>query len=290
MKAVTLHNPYIDRFHYYDKDLNGLIDSLKKEQFDYIIDLHKNFRSYRIRQALGVKTFSYKKLSLQKFLLTKLGIDLMPGVHISQRCINALQHLGVKDDGKGLDYFIGEEERIKENDIPHSHLMGYIAIVIGATYYTKKLPLQKLKELCSTIQFPIILVGAKEEREDGDNIASIDSIRIYNACGKFSLNESADIVRRSKCVISHDTGLQYIACAFQKPVLAIWGATSPKLCVEPYYGSLQPALHTNILVKNMPCQPCSNYGTKHCPLGHFQCMKNQDIQMIVATVREVLKK
>ncbi len=290
MKSVTLHNPYIDKFHYLNNDLDALIDELKQEKFDYIIDLHKNFRSYKIRLALKVKTFSYNKLSLQKFLLTKLAIDFIPRTHISVRCINALNKLGVVDDGKGLDYFIDEKEKIKDNDIPHAHMFGFVAIVIGAAFHTKKLPVYKLKQLCAQIPFPIILVGGKEEFQEGNKIAAVDKVKIYNACGKFSLNESADIVRRAKCVISHDTGLQYIACAFQKPVFAIWGATSPKLCVEPFYGTSQPQLHKNILVENMPCQPCSNYGTKHCPLSHFRCMKDQDVKEIAKAVEMILKK
>ncbi|MFX5370418.1 glycosyltransferase family 9 protein, partial [Acinetobacter baumannii] len=58
--------------------------------------------------------------------------------------------------------------------------------------------------MCTAIQFPIILVGGKEDNTEGEAIAVVDPIRIYNACGKFSLNESADIIRLAKMVISHD--------------------------------------------------------------------------------------
>jgi len=90
MKAVTAKNPYIDRFHYLDKDINATIKELKQYQFDYIIDLHKNFRTYRIQKALGVPSLSYQKLSLQKFLLTKLHLNLMPTRHIADRSVDAL--------------------------------------------------------------------------------------------------------------------------------------------------------------------------------------------------------
>ena len=115
----------------------------------------------------------------------------------------------------------------------------------------------------------------------------MDPVKIYNACGKFNLNESADLVRRSKLVISHDTGLQYVASAFTKTVLAIWGSTSPKLDVEPYYGkpflsALQEAPYENIIrMPPLKCQPCSKFGNKKCPLGHFKCMKEMDINYIV---------
>ena len=50
------------------------------------------------------------------------------------------------------------------------------------------MPLHKLQELCTAIQYPIILLGGKEDAEEGKAIAAIDDIKIYNACGKFNLN------------------------------------------------------------------------------------------------------
>ena len=291
-RIVTENNPYIDDFFYYEKDINGLIETLKAQDYDYVIDLHNNFRSNKIKLALKKKTFTINKLNFQKFLLTKLHLNFMPKRHITLRSLDTVKSLGVKDDGQGLDYFIPEKDVVKQNDIPASHHLGYVAIVIAANYYTKKLPVEKLRELCTKINYPIMLLGGMSEEVAGRLIASIDPIKIYNSCGKFNLNESADLIRKSKLVVSHDTGLQYIACAFKKPVLAIWGGTSPKLDVEPYYGSAfiqnstQP-IYEN-LVKNLWCQPCSKYGSSKCPLGHFNCMKNQDIDMIANKVHQRL--
>lgn len=281
-KSVTAHNPYIDKFFYYNNNLSELKNELKKENYDYIIDLHKNPRSVMIRMALRKKTFSYRKLTFQKFILTRLHIDIMPGRHIVLRSLDTVAPLGVKDDGEGLDYFITKEDEVDIGSISLLHAKGFIAIVIGGSYYTKKLPVDKLKELCSSLKQPIILVGGKEDEAEARQIATVDTSRIYNACGKFSLNQSADIVRKAAVVISHDTGLQYIACAYDKPVLAIWGGTSPKLAVEPYYGT-KPHDHftyKNFIVDGLSCQPCSRFGRKNCPRGHFKCMKLQDINLI----------
>ena len=286
-KAVTIANPYIDKFHYLDNDFSETIKIIRAEEYDYIIDLHKNLRTLRLYFETDTKTewLSYRKLSIQKFLLTMFHINTMPGIHISKRCLNTLNVLGIKDDGKGLDYFVPPDEAIKNTDLPLSHRMGFIVIVIGASFYTKKLPVPKLQELCKSIAHPIILVGGKEDLPEAEAIAAVDPIKIYNACGKFSLNESADITRQAKLVISHDTGLQYIACAFQRKVLAIWGGTSPKLDVEPFYGTSQPAKHTNYIVPALPCQPCSNFGTRTCPKKHFKCMQLQDIDAISNNVK-----
>lgn len=280
-KTVTEGNPYIDKFFYFKSDLASLINELKIEQYDYVIDLHDNFRSKRIGWALNAKVLTYNKERIEKFLLTKLHINKMAGRHIVERCVDTLAVLGVVNDGLGMDYFIPERCEIKMEDMPVPHMVGYIAIVIGASYYTKKLPIHKLQELCKKLAYPIILVGGKEDVAEAEAIAAVDNIRIYNACGKFNLHESADLVRKSKLVISHDTGLQYIACAFNKPVLAIWGGTSPLLDVEPYYANNNKGRYQNFVVEGLTCQPCSNFGTKTCPKKHFRCMENQDIDAIV---------
>jgi ADP-heptose:LPS heptosyltransferase len=288
-KIVTASNPYIDKFFYYERDLDEVIAQLKSEEYDYVIDLHNNFRSNKIKRALGKKSYTIDKLNFEKLLLTKTGINIMPHRHITLRSLDTIKGFGVKDDGAGLDYFIPEHDLVKESDIPASHLAGYIAVVTGASYHTKKLPLHKLQALCEGIAHPIILLGGKEDRETGELVAAVDNAKIYNACGKFNLNESADLVRRSKLVISNDTGLQYIASAFNKPTLAIWGSTSPKLDVEPYYGDhflsrAKEPPYENILVKGLRCQPCSKYGNKKCPLGHFKCMEQMDIDYIISRV------
>jgi ADP-heptose:LPS heptosyltransferase len=285
MKAVTEANPYIDQFHYFDKDLNVTIKDLKAFQFDYIIDLHKNLRTYKIQKALGVPSLSYQKLSLQKLLLTKLHLNYMPARHIVDRSLDALSALGVVNDGKGLDYFIPKDAILPSNALPAAFQSGYIALVIGASYASKKLPIASLQALCHKIPYPIVLIGGKDDQAEGAAIEAINPIKIFNACGKFNLHESALLVKQSRTVISHDTGFLYIACAFHKKTVAIWGATSPALQVEPYYPTAPTIFNNNewyynAIVPNLPCQPCSNYGTKQCPQGHFACMKKQDLQSI----------
>ena len=282
MKAVTEANPYIDQFHYFDSDLAATIEELKGYSFDYIVDLHKNLRSFRIRLALGVPVLAYNKLSVEKFLLTKFQINRMPDRHISLRSVDALAPLGVVYDGKGLDYFIPAGTQV-----PALFSQGYVALVIGASYATKKLPLDSLKQLVKLIPHPIVLIGGPEEKVEGAELAALDPDRIINTCGTYSLHESAALVRDARLVISHDTGMLYIACAFEKNVIAIWGATSPALQVEPFMPENSKTRVFQAIVPNLTCQPCSNFGTKTCPKGHFNCMNQQDLPVIARQVGEM---
>ena len=86
--------------------------------------------------------------------------------------------------------------------------------------------------------------------------------------------------------------MQYIACALKRPVIALWGGTSPDLDVEPYYGSnflsnQQKPIYENV-VFHLKCQPCSKYGLEKCPLDHFNCMEKINVDELVEKVRAKL--
>jgi len=287
-KGIVATNPYIDKVHLLEDNWESMITALQQEQFDYIIDLHYNLRTLRVKKALKVKSFSFDKLNIQKWLLTALKINRLPKLHIVDRYLATTQSFNIANDGRGLDYFIPEKDIVPATDLPTSHQHGFIGIVIGAALATKKLPLEKLQHLCSRINHPLVLMGGPEDRADGDAIAAIDPIKIYNACGKFNLNESADLVRKSKLIITHDTGLMHIAAAFKKPIISIWGNTVPEFGMGPYYGdaAVSQALFE---VKPLACRPCSKIGYKKCPLGHFKCMKLQDIDGIASQAEAMLK-
>jgi len=283
-RSLTDSNPYIDKAHYFEKDLDAVIEQLKLEDFDYIIDLHHNLRTLKVKKALGKKSFSFKKLNFEKWLLTALKINKLPDVHIVDRYMDTLKEFGIKNDGAGLDYFIPEEDRVKESDIPASHHAGYIGVAIGAALNTKKLPLHKLVELCGGINHPLILLGGKEDVANAEQISAVDPHKIYNACGKFSINESADLVRRSKFLITHDTGLMHIAAAFNKPIISVWGNTVPEFGMTAYYSN-QQVKDTRFEIRGLRCRPCSKIGYNKCPKGHFKCMEKISMAEVIENVK-----
>ena len=283
-RSLTDSNPYIDKAHYFENDLDTIIEQLKQEDFDYVIDLHHNLRTLKVKKALGKKSFSFKKLNLEKWLLTALKINNLPAVHIVDRYMDTVKEFGIKNDGAGLDYFIPEQDRVKESDIPASHHAGYIGIAIGAALNTKKLPLHKLMELCAGIKHPLILLGGKEDVANAEQIAAVDPHKIYNACGKFSINESADLVRRSKFLITHDTGLMHIAAAFNKPIISVWGNTVPEFGMTAYYSN-QQIKDTRFEIRDLRCRPCSKIGYNKCPKGHFKCMEKISMTEVIENVK-----
>jgi ADP-heptose:LPS heptosyltransferase len=288
MKMVMEHSPYIDHFHYLDKDFSTLVKSLKEEKFDYVIDLHKNLRTLRLKFALGVPVLSYFKANVAKFLLSKFGINKMPDRHIALRYVDTISSLGVQYDGLGLDFHLPEQ--LEEPILAKSFQGNYVAFVIGATYFTKKMPVQKIIDLLHQVDAQIILIGGKAEKEEGDLIASQFPEKVWNACGEFSLHQSAFLVKNAQLVIAHDTGLMHIACAFSKNMLMLWGGTSPSLQFYPFYSEHSKQFAFNALVQGLSCQPCSHFGLTKCPKGHFNCMNLQDLPKIADQIRAFLNK
>ena len=282
--GILTHNPYINKVHILGDSFELMLHELQTEGYTHIIDLHNNLRTLKVKRALKkIPCYTYRKLNIRKWLYTAFKINILPAVHIVERYLLAATPLAVENDGMGLDYFIPETGRVKDQDIPTQHLLGYIAIVIGAAHATKRLPTEKLKELCHKVNYPVILLGGKEDRPTGDEIAVQDDVKIYNACGKFSLDESADLVRRAKLVISHDTGLMHIAAAFGKTVLSVWGNTVPEFGMYPYKTRYE------VFEKKLSCRPCSKIGYDKCPRGHFRCMNDQSMEVLANRAMVLLK-
>jgi heptosyltransferase-2 len=277
---ILANNPYIDKIFVLQNSLYALAKQLQAEKYDYILDLHNNMRTIRLKTLLGVyipfaekpKCASFEKLNIEKFMYVNFSINKMPAIHIVDRYLATTKMLAIEPDNLGLDYFISPQDIIKLENLPKTHQNGYVAYTVGAQHTTKKLPFAKMIELCSKINQPIILLGDKNDAKIGEEIekyfanSSTNTI-IFNACGKFNLNQSASLVQQATMVFAHDTGLMHIAAAFQKTIYSIWGNTTPALGMYPY--------RTKFFVlenKTINCRPCSKIGFDQCPKKHFNCM------------------
>ncbi|OAV44191.1 glycosyltransferase family 9 protein [Lewinella sp. 4G2] len=291
--SILEANPHVDRVISIRKDLSEVAKQLAEAGYDGCIDLHGNLRTLELKARLAQpfaphprpRTKTFDKLNYEKFLLTRFKIDRMPDVHIVQRYLAAAAPFGVVDDGKGLDYFIPEKDRVdlKEVGIPNR----YVAFVIGAAHATKRLTEAQMREFCEDHDEAIVLLGGPAEREIGARLsAGLD--HVSNACGAFNLAGSADLVRQARVVLTHDTGLMHVAAAFKKPIVSVWGNTVPALGMYPYLPGqegLEKERRQEIL--DLDCRPCSKIGFQKCPRGHFSCIKKQSIREIRRVVKSI---
>ena len=278
---ILSSNPNIDKLWLYDNNFKELIPQLKSEGFEFVVDLHKNYRSAFVKHQLGGKSASFPKLNLRKWLAVQLKLNFLPAIHIVDRYFEAAGSLGVKNDGCGLDYYIPPEDEVSLAGFPATHQKGYVALVIGAKHNTKIFPVEKVIEVCNKLSRPVILLGGKEDRERGELIAGASGALVYNSCGLFNINQSASIIRHADAVLSNDTGLMHVAAAFNKTVVSVWGNTIPAFGMYPY---MPEEFKSNSLVaevKGLSCRPCSKLGFNTCPKKHFKCMNDIDTVPIV---------
>ncbi len=307
-RSLLEANPYVRKVHCLTGSLDELVRTLQAEQFDYIIDLHNNLRTRLLKLRLGVPASSFDKLNWQKWLLVNCKIDLLPRVHIVDRYLAAAAPLGVKNDGRGLDYFIPESQEVDLATLPAPFRRGYAAVAIGAQHATKRLPVDKLIELCARLARPIVLLGGPEdesiahiiEQAFAGNAAapppatvpdspyyfptgnqSTSSVLIVNGCGRYSLHQSASLLRQAQLVVSHDTGLMHIAAAFGRPIFSVWGNTVPAFGMYPYKTEFRV-----LEVPALSCRPCSKIGFDKCPQGHFKCMREQTLDLNLPPARD----
>jgi len=278
-KEVLSANPNIGGIHIYGESFIDTVTLLKVLQFDYVIDLQNNFRSRRLTMKLKKPSYKVRKHNFQKWLMVNFKMKQIQIPHFALRCIQTLKPLGVHDDGKGLDYYY-DTPHIPGSMVPDT---PYCCIVMGGTHFTKRLPNSKLVDLIEKIGFPVVLLGGPKEMDDAKWVEQKLYKKIYNNVGVLTLNQSALLMDKSTVVVSNDTGLMHIAAALNKPLVSIWGNTTPQMGMTPYYGN-ESVKQYNAEVKGLSCRPCSKLGRDTCPKKHFKCMIYQDLDAIAKEI------
>ncbi len=270
--SLLQYNPYIDKLHLLEGNLKDFCKSLKAEKFDMILDLHHNLRTLSIWSQLRVKRHTVDKLNWEKWLMVRFKINILPYVHIVDRYLETASHLGVVNDHSGLDFFINPNETLSGFNIPPQ----YVVYAIGGQHATKKLPYVKQLELLNTIKLPVLLIGGKEDADDGAKLEKSHQ-NVVNFCGRLSIHQSALLMQGADKIYTHDTGMMHIAAALKKPVDSIWGNTIPEFGMTAYYpADFDGGMNIVREVKGLDCRPCSKIGFEKCPLGHFNCMMQQE--------------
>lgn len=285
-KSILVANPNIFKIHLLENNIRSLLDTLKKENFDYIIDLHHNLRSFRIKSALKRLSFSFNKLNYQKWLMVNFKLNRLPNAHIVDRYMKPLEVFSVYNDNKGLDYFIPPDEITELSASISEFPKDYIVIVIGGGHYTKQIPIDKIQLIIDSLKAYTVLLGGPEDIAKASQLNLSEKKNINNQVGKLSVNQSAEVIRNSSLVVSADTGLMHIAAAFNKKIVSVWGNTVPEFGMFPYYPKEDSVIFE---VKGLNCRPCSKIGYKKCPKKHFNCMNMQDFQEIIKTIDSLIK-
>ena len=110
--------------------------------------------------------------------------------------------------------------------------------------------------------YVVWLIGSANDRAAADPIAeAVPEVR--NACGRTDLGTAIDLLAQARVVVSNDSGLMHAAAAVGRPLVALFGSSSPE-----FTPPLSPL--ARIARIDIECSPCFK---RECPLGHFKCMR-----------------
>jgi ADP-heptose:LPS heptosyltransferase len=251
-------NPHIHKIWTLDEKLDDVLGELGKIEFDYLIDLHRNLRTALVKKKIKGLYFSFDKLNFKKWLLVNFGIDKLPRIHIADRYLASLVPFGLKDDKKGLDYFIPQGTQV--NLGPYGYKQEeYLVWVIGASHPGKRFSAAKVTQILNSYKGKVILLGGPADKAMSEEIMANIECHILNMVGRCSLHESAYLIQHAHTVLTPDTGMMHIASALKKKVISVWGCTVPEFGMYPYYpGEGSQIIEPDHLKK----RPCSKLGNR----------------------------
>ena len=119
------------------------------------------------------------------------------------------------------------------------------------------------------------LFGSDKERALGEEIVAGcgDSGQCINLCGRTDLAGAIDLMALAESVVSNDSGLMHVAAALGRPLVALYGSSSPE--------HTPPLGVARIVRTGIECSPCYQ---RECPLGHFKCMNELAPERVMAEI------
>ena len=278
-ERLLVRNPNIREIFTLSDSSEYIMEILRSKEYDFVVDLQGNLRSFKLRLALGVKSFVFSKENLKRYILIYFGIDLLNN-HIVDRYFKTVNKLNVYNDNKGLDYFLPDS-----CDINFNINQDYICWCIGGAHERKKLSVLQISDVISQLEMPVILLGASKEKALSTEImARIKSDNLYDFCGETSIEESAYLVQNSSLVLTNDTGMMHIASAFDTPIISFWGCTKPSLG----FGVYMPKNISESVITHLSEKPCSKHG-KYCKFKSKGCIKEIASEDIYKAIKRLLK-
>ena len=264
-------NPKVDEvINYYTDGGEDLKTALKSAGYEVVLDLQNNPRSRILTNGLK-NVYRFEKDNFKKFLLVRFKINKLKDAEpVYKRYIRtASEAFGI---GEGEMMFTPSEISTDTGKKPDSN---YVVVAPSSRHFTKTYPKEKFVEYIKSNPDTNYLLVGDDSEEDKEICSTIENEtnNTINLCGQLSYAELAGIIGGSDHVICNDSGILHLSEAMGKRVVAIFGSTVKEF---GFFPQLKESLVYEI--EGLKCRPCSHIGLPSCPLGHFKCMNEIELE------------
>ncbi len=272
------------------KKRRSLGRALRAEQFSTAIVLPNSFKSALIPFHAGIsRRIAWRgewrnfllsdcrrldtknfPLMVQRFAALAFPLAAKPPAHIPEP---RLQSDPASVDAALAEFALEASDRV-------------LAICPGAEFgVAKQWPAQHFAKACQALieeGWKVWIFGSEKDfpvaQEILQRLPEPQRQSCVSLAGRTTLAQAIDLLSAVKAVISNDSGLMHIAAALDKPIVALYGSTSP---------DFTPALtkRSKSLVTDIECRPCFQ---RECPLGHRKCLTELKPERAINAVHELI--
>ncbi len=178
-------------------------------------------------------------------------------------------HPRITPSGEGVEKALAKLELAPKKPVA--------AFCIGAEYGpAKRWPARHFADLARKLAdaYDIWLFGSGKDEAMGAEIAQLSEGKALNLCGRTDLAEAIDLLSLAEFVVTNDSGLMHVAAALDKPLVAVFGSSSP-VFTPPLSDKAR------IATLGLPCSPCFK---RQCPKGHLDCLEKLEPESVLAEI------
>jgi heptosyltransferase-2 len=295
---VVKYNPNINKIHILKghNSIKELKSEIKKEKYDLIIDMHKNFRSFYLKNFSNAKKiFTISKPYISRFLLVNFKINLYKQTFsIIENYFAPLKKIGIQNDQEGLEVFTSDDARLKVKEIMEDFISEgdfVIGMSPGAGFWNKEWTNEGFSGVIDYFarkyKAKILLFGSEKDNKKIQQISELvfNKNSLLDLSGRLNLLELIAGIEKCNLFITNDTGAMHIAVALKKKVIAIFGPTTKEFGFFP--NSKESLVVENF---NLSCRPCTHIGKDYCPKKHFKCMRDVKSWNVIEVAEKLLNK
>lgn len=263
-REVAELNPNLNKIISFEGSLMNIRRTIKKEHYDLIIDIHKNFRSIVLSFLNAGTVKRYTKENFKKFMLVKFKLNLFKEVIPVYKKYMLTVSKFIKESGTEYSNteLVFDRERIYKDD--------YVLVSPSSRHFTKTFPVIKFIAYINTQTNKKFIITGDGSETDMIICRLIEAncSNVINLCGKLNINELANVIFYSDFVICNDSAILHLAEALGKKAVAVFGSTVKE------FGFFPQLKQSKVLeIIDLKCRPCTHIGRENCPEGHFNCME-----------------